>query len=355
MTRAMFFKRSVAFVGLVMVLGTLATSMTAAPQDGRTASTYTVRTLALPDNGTGDVSMDYIAFDAATNSLWVPGGNTGAVDVVDVTTSKVRQIPSLPTSQVEARGGTRVLGPSGVSIGEGVVYIGNRGGSDVCAFNARTLARVACAHLDSAPDGVAYVAPMKEVWVTTPGEQSIRVLDATTLMQKAKLTFPGNPEGYAVDAKRGRFYTNLEDKDRTVAIDLKTHATVATWNPACGGGGPHGLALDVVAGHLLIGCDAIAEVMNVGGDGAVLSKVDTGDGVDDINYAPATHLLYVGAARAAKLTIARADDAGKLTIVTQVATQNGARNGVVTKDGTVFLAHGGGVKLPALVVVSPAK
>jgi hypothetical protein len=38
-----------------------------------------------------------------------------------------------------------------------------------------------------------------------------------------------------------------------------------------------------------------------------------------------------------------------------VPTQNGARNGVVAKDGTVYLAHGGGVKLPALVVVSPAK
>jgi hypothetical protein len=38
----------------------------------------------------------------------------------------------------------------------------------------------------------------------------------------------------------------------------------------------------------------------------------------------------------------------------QVATQNGARNGVVTKDATVYLAHGGGVKMPALVVVSPA-
>ena len=165
--------------------------------------------------------MDYIAFDPATNSLWVPGGNTGAVDVVDVATDHVRQIPNLPTSQVQGRGGTRVLGPSGVSIGDGVVYIGNRGGSEVCAFNARSLARVGCAHLDARPDGVAYVAPTKEVWVTTPGEQSIRVLDASTLMQKAKLTFPGNPEGYAVDAKRGRFYTNLEDKDRTIAVDLR--------------------------------------------------------------------------------------------------------------------------------------
>jgi hypothetical protein len=41
--------------------------------------------------------------------------------------------------------------------------------------------------------------------------------------------------------------------------------------------------------------------------------------------------------------------------VAQVATQNGARNGVVTKDGTVYLARGGGVELPALVVVPRAK
>jgi DNA-binding beta-propeller fold protein YncE len=348
----MMFNRWMTIGAVLIAVGIMATSTSA---QNTTAPKYTVHTLPLPDNGTGDVSMDYIAFDPTTNSLWVPGGNTGAVDVVDVATGKVRQIQGQPTAEVQARGGTRVLGPSGVSIGEGVVYIGNRGGSEVCAFHAQTLARVACQHLDARPDGVAYVAPTKEVWVTTPGEQGIRILDGTTLGQKAKLTFPGNPEGYAVDAKRGRFYTNLEDKDRTVAIDLRTHETVATWNPACGGGGPHGLGLDLTAGHLFIGCDAAAEVMNVSGDGAVISHVETGDGVDDIHYESATHLLYVGAARAATLTIIRADSAGKLVIVAQVPTQNGARNGVVTKDGTVYLAHGGGVKLPALVVASPNK
>jgi hypothetical protein len=350
MACAITFKRWIAVVVLVMC-GTVPTSTSA--QSGTT--NYTVHTLPLPDNGTGDVSMDYIAFDPATNSLWVPGGNTGAVDILDVSTGKVRQIQNLPTAEVQARGGTRILGPSGVSIGDGVVYIGNRGGSEVCAFHARSLERVACQHLDARPDGVAYVAPTKEVWVTTPSERGIRILDASTLAQKAKLTFLGNTEGYAVDAKRGRFYTNLEDKDRTVAVDLKTHETVATWNPACGGGGPHGLSLDAAAGHLFIGCDAVAEVMDVGGDGRVLSQVETGDGVDDIHYASETHLLYVGAARAAKLTIVRADTAGTLTTIAQVPTQNGARNGVVTKDGTVYLAHGGGVKLPALVVVSPTK
>jgi DNA-binding beta-propeller fold protein YncE len=352
MARGMIFTRLMTIGAVLIALGIVGTSTSA---QNASAPKYIVRTLPLPDGGTGDVSMDYIAYDPSTNNLWVPGGNTAAVDVVDVATGKVRQIQGLPTAEIQARGGTRVLGPSGVSIGKGVVYIGNRGGSEVCAFNARSLARVACQHLDSRPDGIAYVPPTKEVWVTTPGEQGIRILDGTTLVQKAKLTYQGNPEGFAVDAKRGRFYTNLEDKDRTVAIDLKTHETVATWNPACGGGGPHGLGLDVAAGHLFIGCDATAEVMNVGGDGAVLSKVETGDGVDDIHYESATHLLYVGAARAAMLTIARADRAGKLTTIAQVSTQNGARNGAVTKDGTVYLAHGGGVKLPALVVVSAVK
>jgi DNA-binding beta-propeller fold protein YncE len=157
------------------------------------------------------------------------------------------------------------------------------------------------------------------------------VLDGKTLAQKAKLTFEGLPEGYAVDARRGRFYTNLEDRDRTLVIDLKTQETVATWNPSCGKEGPHGLAVDSQAGHLFVACSTLAEVLDAGRDGAILSMVDTGNGVDDINYAPATHLLYVGAARAAKLTIAHADDNGRLAIVAQVPTHEGARSGVVGK------------------------
>ena len=345
-----------------VVLGTLGGSLapwtvfalTERQGSSNAGSNYSVRTLPLPDNNAGNVSMDYIAYDSHTNSVWVPGGNTGAVDVVDAATGKVRQISDMPTKEVEGRNGAkRVLGPTAVSIGEGVVYIGNRGDSTVCAFDSTSLARIACGHLDSTPDGVAYVAPTKEVWVTTPRDKSIRVLDSKTLDQKAKLTFDGNPEGYAVDAKRGRFYTNMEDKDQTLAIDLKTQKTIATWNPACGKDGPHGLGLDAAAGHLFVACSTLAEVMDVEHDGAVLSKVNTGDGVDDIHYEPATHLLYVGAAREAKLTIARAGEKGQLTVVAQVPTPAGARNATVAKDGTVFLAHGGQAQISGLVVVTP--
>jgi hypothetical protein len=285
----------------------------------------------------------------------VPGGVTAAVDVVDVATGNVRQIPDFTTKEVDFRGGKRILGPSAVSIGEGEVYIGNRGDSSVCSFNASSLTRRACAHFDAVTDAVVYVAPTKEVWVTIPSDKSIRIVDIKTMEQKEKLTYDGAPEGFAVYAKRGRFYTNLEDKDRSLAIDLKTRKTIANWSPSCGPEGPHGLGTDVKAGLLFVACSAVVEVLDAGHDGAVLSKVDTGDGVDDIYYSSATHILYVGAAKAAKLTIVRTDEKGKLSVIAHVPTREGARNGVLDKNGNLYLAHSAIAKFSELLVVSPTR
>jgi DNA-binding beta-propeller fold protein YncE len=249
----------------------------------------------------------------------------------------------------------RRVGPSSVTIGDGWVYVGNRGDSSVCAFHPRTLVRGACHRLDSMPDGLAYVAATKEVWVTTPRDKSIRILDADKLEEKGKLTFEGNPEGFAVDAKRGRFYTNLEDKDRTLAISVRSRGTVASWKPFCGEDGPHGLRVDAEAGQLFVACSAKVEMLDITFDGRIMASIDTGDGVDDIDYAPATHQLYIGAAKAGQLTVARADSHGNLTVVATVKTPAGARNPAVTDKGVVYLAHSSLGASSDLVVVAPPK
>jgi DNA-binding beta-propeller fold protein YncE len=319
------------------------------------STNFTVRTVALPDHGKGNITMDYIAYDPATGFVWVPAINIGVVYVVDTSNDSIREIPDFATNEVEYGGRKRTQGPSGVSVGDGVVYIGNRADSSICAFDAKTLARKTCGHIDSTPDGVVYVAPTKEVWVTAPRDKSVCILDSQTLSQKEKLTFEGQPEGYAVDAKRGRFYMNYEDKDLTTAIDLKSRKTVAKWPASCGEDGPHGISLDQDRGFLFVACSTSAEVLDVGHNGEKLSSIDTGDGVDDLAYSPSAGMLYVGAAKDAKLTIARADAAGKLTQVAQVPTREGARNGVVTKQGAVYLAHSSRGQFAGLVVVSPTK
>lgn len=316
---------------------------------------YTVRTLPLPDHGKGNVTMDYIAYDPSTGYVWVPAINIGSVYVVDTGSGSVREISGFSANEVELGGRKRRQGPSGVSIGDGVVYIGDRVDSSVCAIDEKTLERKTCGHIDSTPDGVVYVAPTKEVWVTAPRDKSVRILDSQTLNEKEKLTFEGQPEGYAVDAKRGRFYMNYEDKDLTTAIDLKTRKTVAKWPSSCGEDGPHGLSIDQTTGFLFVACSTQAEILDAGHNGKKLSSINTGDGVDDLNYSPTTHTLYVGAAKDAKLTVARVDAGGKLNMIAQVPTNQGARNGVVTKDGTVYLAHSQLGQLAGLIVASPSR
>lgn len=305
------------------------------------APRFVTTKIALPGGGgLAGVAMDYIVSNPRTNTVWVPAGNTGSVDVIATATGAVSRIAGFPTKDFNFSGHKRTVGPRAASLGApGTVYIGNRGDFTVCAVDEIKLVRGTCTKLDSMPDGVAYVAPTNEVWVTTPQDRSIRILDAATLKQKARLPFDGQPEGYAPDATRGRFYTNLEDKDMTIAIDLATHVTVAAWKTGCGDDGGHGIVLAERDGFLIVGCTARVVVLDVGHDGASVGSLDTGDGVDNVDYAPATRTVYAAAASAASLTVANLDAKGALTLLARVPTAEGARNGVVTPSGAVYITH----------------
>src|SRR5664279_4179976 len=176
---------------LILSMGAIAIALHAASDQ---SANYTARTLALPDHGQGNITMDYIAYDPKTGYVWVPAINIGSVYVVDSANGSVREISGFATNEVELGGRKRRQGPSGVSVGDGVVYIGDRADSSVCAIDEQTLARKACGHLDSTPDGVVYVARAREVWVTAPRDKSVRILDSQTLAQKEKMTFEGRPE-----------------------------------------------------------------------------------------------------------------------------------------------------------------
>jgi DNA-binding beta-propeller fold protein YncE len=304
-----------------------------------------VTPVALPGGGPDGVSMDYLTYDPRTNSVWVPAGNTASVDVVDAATDKVQRIEGFVTAQIERNGKKRTAGPSSAALGPiGTVYVGNRGDTSVCAIDDKTLAKGACATLNGSPDGVAYVAKTNEVWVTTPRDKTIHVLDAKTLAEKGKVELDGGPEGFAADNARGRFYTNLEDKDSTVAIDLATRKPVATWKSGCGEEGPRGLRM--AEGFLLVACTTKLEVLDVAHDGKVLGSVDTGKGVDDFDYLPATHSAYVAAGKDGQLVVATLDAKnGTLTLAKTLPTTPGARNGVVTNDGVVYVAHSAGSQL----------
>jgi hypothetical protein len=318
------------------------------------ASDPGISAIPLPGAPEGGLFLDYLAADRAHHRVWVPAGATGRVDVIDTETRRLQPIENFPTSEIERRGRKMSIGPSSATVGDGYVYVGNRADSSVCAVNAVSLAREGCVTLPSSPDGLAYVASTHEVWATTPRTKSLYMLDVSKPSAPrlaGNLVLEGEPEGYAVDDAHGVFYTNLEDKDRTLRIDVKTRKVSSTWLPACGEGGPKGLAVEPAGQILVVACPDHVETMDVRQEGKILSKLDTGAGVDNIDYLPAWRSLYVAAGRAGTLTVAHLDEKGMLSKSSSSVTAPGARNAVADDKGVTYVADGPEGKI--LVVLPP--
>ena len=315
------------------------------------ASEFRVKPLPLP-GAHGLVMLDYFAYDRNSQVLWVPAANTGSVDAIDTATDQIKRIEGFAVAQVEFRGKLRAVGPSSVAIGDGVVYIGSRADSTICVIDAHALKLGNCiafapasAGLASAPDGLIYIAATKELWATSgappvgvpAAEKTIKIMSAsppTKLAPAGKIPLPGSAEGYAVDNAHGRFYTNVEETGQTIGIDVKKREVVATWQ-SCDD--PSGVAVDSKRGFVFVACGDHVILLDTAHEGKIVGSVAAGAGVDNIDYAEETGLLYVAAQDAAQLTIARVDNSGKPVVLAVVPTAKGARSVVAGGDGRAYV------------------
>jgi hypothetical protein len=309
------------------------------------AARLTSRSFPLP-GADGAASLDFVAYERANARVWVPVGSTGSVDVFDAAGGTFTRVDGFKTAEKEAHGKKRTMGPSSAAVGDGVVYVGDRASSEVCPIDVKTLKPGACIQLPSAPDCVAYVAASREVWVTTPGAHAVAILDASkpgSLKAKATIAIDGSPEGYAVDDAHGLFFTNLEDKGGTLAIDVKTRQVKATWNAGCGADGPRGVAIDAAHDFVLVGCTDHVQVLDAAHDGARLGSLDAGSGLDNIEVLDG--IVYAAAGKSARLTVARIDDKGQLAVLAVGDTAEGARNSVADGRGNVYVPDSQGARL----------
>ena len=309
---------------------------------------YELKPINLP-GATGAVALDYFAYDRATGKVWVPASNTGSVDVIDEKTDAISQVTGFSTGEIERRGRKITVGPTAASVGDGVIYIGNRGNGTLCVIDAKTFARGECVpvSVDRAvtPDGVVYVAATRELWLTlrprtgdNAPAKALEVFDASDphhLKPKTKIPLEGLAEGYAVDNQRRLFYTNIEETGATVAIDVRTHNIVAKWN--VGGNDLQGLALDSARRFLFVACGDHVVSVDAAHDGKIIDTLPTGAGLDNIDYSPDAKSLYAAASLAATLTIAEVGDDGKFHLKATVPTVKGVRGVVAGKGETAYL------------------
>src|SRR5438105_12974549 len=325
------------------------------------ASNYALKPIALP-GATGAVALDYFAYDRSTGKLWVPASNTGSVDAIDEKKDTVTQVTGFQTGEIERRGRKITVGPTAASIGDGVVYIGNRGDATLCWIDKRSLNRGECVPVSTdhsvTPDGVLYVAATKEVWITTrpvsssnaEAAKALHVFDASDprhLKWKTKIELDGLGEGYAVDDRRGLFYTNVEGPGSTIAIDVRTKKIVSKWNPGSADVG--GLAMDSARGFLFVACGERVVNLDAGHDGRILESIQTGVGLDNIDYSAEKKILYAAASQAATLTIAEVGDDGKFHLKATVPAMKGARSVIAGKGDTAYLIDPGQGRILKLI------
>lgn len=333
-------------------IGSLLISLSITRLEGhKVTSDYDLKPIPLP-GASGVVSLDYFAYDRSTGKLWVPASNTGNVDVIDENSDAVSQVSGFKTGEVELRGRKVPLGPTAVSIGDGVVYIGNRGDSSLCVIDAQTLKRGESLQVAppsagpaAVPDAVVYVAATKELWITTgappigvaSADKAIQVFDASEpshLKLKLKIPLDGSAEGYAVDNQRGVFYTNIEEAGKTVAIDVRSHKVIAGWKVH---DDLQGLTLDSARGFLFVACGDHVVSLDVAHGGRLIDSLVTGAGLDNIDFSSDEKLLYAAASVTATLSIIEVGNDGKFRLKALVPTVKGARGVLAGKGETAYL------------------
>ena len=307
-------------------------------------SDYDLKPISLP-GANGVIVLDHLAYDRARGKLWVPASNTGNVDVIDESTDVASPISGFKTGEVELEGHKVRLGPTAVSIGDGVAYIGNRGNSTLSIIDSQTLERgeslqmtPASPETGGSPHGVVYVVTSRELWVTTGPGKSIEVFDASEprhLKWKLRIPLDGSTEGFAVDNERGQFYTNIDDMGKTVGVDLHSHKIVSKWD--VGSSDLQGLALDTKRGFLFVACQDHVVSLDIRHGGKVTDSVTTGGGLDDIDFSAEQKVLYAAASVTATLTIAEVSDDGKFHVRALLPTAREARGVIAAKGKTAYL------------------
>ena len=320
----------------------------------------------------GSIGFDDLIFDAATNSILLPGARSGNLYAIDVTTNT-------PIAKVLAEGFTKTADytseshdfglTSVVALPDGLLVATDRADPEAKGYpsaevgnpNASTLTVIdpslplekrviSKTALLTKPDFIRYVAVTKKIWISEPdGGNKMQVFDPPTKanpapMKTSEVPFGDGPESLSIDDVRGVAYSNAGTT--TLSVKLADGTIGATkWESGCKK--PKFIAVDAKRGLAFNACLEGGVVAHDVSSGAVVGKLAaerTGAGVDIIGYNAELSHLYVASGKSQKLTIVAVLPNGSgsnlLSVLGQVSTggkKNYTSNAVADSSGHVWV------------------
>lgn len=266
----------------------------------------------------GEGGWDLLAFDSATNRLYISRGTH--VMVVDVASGAiVGDIPNTP----------RVHGIAiAAEFGKG--FTTNGGDATVTMFDLKTLKPLGQIKVGENPDAIIYDPASKRIFSFNAKSKDVTAIDAKNGTVAGTLALPGQPE-LAVADEHGKVFVNLEDKSAVVKFDASKLSIDATW-PLAPGEEPTGIALDRKHHRVFAACANKLMVVLNAETGKVVTTLPIGSGVDGAGFDPELQLAFSPNGEGT-LTVAHEDSPDKFSVVENVATQRGARTMEVDQKG----------------------
>jgi hypothetical protein len=128
-----------------------------------------------------------------------------------------------------------------------------------------------------------------------------------------------------------------------VALSVRNRGRIGKWSNGCTGS--RGLALDTERGFLFVGCAEGAGVTLDARSGKVLGKVQTGNGIDIIDYSPSLGHLYLPGGKSATMGIAEVSSNGALTLHAEVPVASGSHCVAADASGHAYVCDPKGGRL----------
>jgi len=271
--------------------------------------------------------IDHLAFDPASQRLYVAALGNNTVEVLDVRAgTHVRSLPGFRE-------------PQGIAVvpDTKTVAIANGQGEGLQFVNAADDRLGSIVRLGDDSDNVRYDASAKRVYVGF-GSGALAAIDPAAAKVLAEAKLAGHPESFQLERSGPRVFVNVPTADHIAVVDRGSMKVTATW-PVTTAKSNFPMALDEANHRIFIGCRRPARALVFDTTtGKEISSFEIVGDTDDVFYDAARKRLYVSGGEG-YVDVIQAQDSNRFSRIGHMRTAPGARTSLfVTDQSRLYLA-----------------
>lgn len=288
---------------------------------------------------TGD--FDHFAYDLKRNHLFVSAEEHHSIEMFDLDTGK----------HLQSIGGFKTPHSLAFSPEKDELLVCDGGNSSLVLLSGASLEHTGRVPLidgadtgaGDSPDAAYYDAQNRLYYIGNGGASaklpnskiSIFSVDQGKLI--GDFDVPGNNvESIGVDRAHGRLYINIRDKKQVGVYDLESRKLLTTWT-ASGMNRNTSLLVDSEHERIFVAGRTPGMLYVFDRDGKVVAQMACTERNDEMNWDPATHLLYISGTQG--LSVFHQESPDRYTEVTRIPTNGGKTGILVPQKELLFIVH----------------